>query len=82
MALCEGTRKFILVHISRMTHSYSYSSYTILNLYIYLDGGTYPHTHFYLKLIFVSISRRSYRTYAYTEVLIHVLVLLSISDLP
>ena len=80
--LCEGTRRFILVHISRRTHSYSYSSYTIMNLYIYLDGGTYPHTHFYLKLILVSSSRRSYRTYAYTEVLMHVLVLISISDLP
>ena len=80
--LCEGTRRFILVHISRKTHSYSYSSYTIINLYKYLDGGTYPHTRIYLKLILVSISRRSYRTYAYTEVLIHVLVLISISDLP
>ena len=80
--LCEGTHRFILVHISRRTHFYSYSSYTIMNLYIYLDGGTYPHTHIYLKLILVSISRKSYRTYAYTEVLIHVQVLISISDLP
>ena len=80
--LCEGTRRFILVHISQMTHSYLYSSYTILNLYIYLDGGTYPHTHIYLKFILVLISRRSYRTYAYTKILIHVPVLISISDLP
>ena len=30
----------------------------------------------------ISISRRSYRTYAYTEVLKHVLIFRSISDLP
>ena len=69
--LCEDTRRFILVHISRRTHSYSYSSYTIMNLYIYIDGGTYPHTHIYLKVILVSSSLRSYRTYADTEVLIY-----------
>ena len=73
--LCEDTRRFILVHISRRAHSYSYSSYTIMNLYIYLDGCTYPHTHIYLKVILVSSSLRSYRTYADTKVLI------SISDL-
>ena len=66
--LCEGTRRFILVHISRRTHSYSYSSYTVLNLYIYLDGGTCPHTHISIYLILIQISRRSYRAYAYTEV--------------
>ena len=80
--LCEDTRRFILVLISRRTHSYSYSSYTIMNLYIYLDGGTYPHTHIYLKFILVSSSRRSYKTYAYTKVLMHVLVLIYISDIP
>ena len=64
LSLYGSTRRFILVHISRRTHSFSYSSYTILNLYICLDGDTYPHTHIYLKLILVSISRRSYRTYA------------------
>ena len=66
--LCEGTRRFILVHISRRTHSYSYSSYTVLNLYIYLDGGTYPHTHISIYLILIQTSRRSYRAYTYTEV--------------
>ena len=40
----------------------------VLNLYIYLDGGTYPHTHTFISLILVQISRRSYRAYAYTEV--------------
>ena len=50
--LCEGTRRFILVHISRRTHSYSYSLYTKLNLYIYLDGGTY-HVLILLSIIYL-----------------------------
>ena len=50
--LCECTRRFILVHISRRTHSYSYSSYTILNLYIYLDGGTY-HVIILLSILYL-----------------------------
>ena len=40
----------------------------VLNLYIYLDEGTYPHTHTSISLILVQISHRSYRAYAYTEV--------------
>ena len=64
--------------ISRRTHSYSDSSHAILSLYMYLYGGTYPHTHTYIKLILVPISRKSYIAYIYTEALIHVLVLLSI----
>ena len=31
----------ILILISHRTHNYSDSLYTVLNLYIYLDGGTY-----------------------------------------
>ena len=50
--LCEGTRRFILVHIFQRTHSYSYSSYTILNLYIYLDGGTY-HVLILLSILYL-----------------------------
>ena len=74
--LCEGTRRFILVHISQRTHSYSYSSYTILNLYtywyLYLSQISrkslqnlclYRRTYIYLKSP-VGV----YRTYAYTEV--------------
>ena len=58
----------ILILISRRTHTYSDSSYTVLNLYIYLDGDTYLHTHTSIYLIIVRISRRSYRAYAYIEV--------------
>ena len=58
----------ILILISRRTHTYSESSHTVLNLYIYLDRGTYPHTHTSIYLILVQIARRSYRVYAYTEV--------------
>ena len=72
----------ILILISRRAHNYSNSSYTVLNLYIYLDGGTYPHTHTSIYLILVPISCKIYRVYTCTEVLIHVLVLMSISDLP
>ena len=72
----------ILILISRRTHTYLDSSYTLLNLNIYLDEGTYPHTHTSIYLILVSISRKSYRAYTCTEVLIHVLVLICISDLP
>ena len=66
-------RIFYLYHsdlllISRRTHTYSDSSYTILNLYLYVDGGTCPHTHASISLILVHISRRSYRAYAYIEV--------------
>ena len=31
----------IFILISRRIHTYSDSSYTVLNLYFYLDGGTY-----------------------------------------
>ena len=58
----------IFILISRRMHTYIDSSYTVLNLYIYLDGGTYPHTHTFISLILVQISRRSYRVYAYTKV--------------
>ena len=64
--------------IARMTHTYLVSSYAVLSLYIYLYGGTYPHTHTFIKLIPVPISRKSYRAYTYMKVLIHVRVLLSI----
>ena len=49
-----------------------------MKLYRYLEGGTYPHTHIYLKVILVSSYLRSYRIYAHTEVLMHVLVLIYI----
>ena len=66
--LCEGTRKFILVHIFRRIHSYLYSSYTILNLYIYLDGGTY-HVLILLSILYLfRFPVGVYRTYAYIEV--------------
>ena len=58
----------VLILISCRTHTYSDSSYTVLNLYIYLYGGTYPHTHFSISLILVQISRRSHRAYVFTEV--------------
>ena len=66
--VCDTELIHILILISRRTHTYSDSSYTVLNLYIYLDRGTYPHTHTSISLILVQISRRSYKAYAYTEV--------------
>ena len=66
--VCGTELIHILILISRMTHNYSDSSYTILNLYIYLNRGTYPHIHTSIYHILVQISRRSYRAYAYTEV--------------
>ena len=56
--------RLILIPIFHRTHTYSNSSYTVLNLYIYLDGGTYPHTDTSIYLILVQISRKSYRAYA------------------
>ena len=43
--------RLILIPISRMTHIYSDSLYTLLNLYIYLDGGTY-HVLILLSIIY------------------------------
>ena len=74
-----------------ITNLYLLGSYTygrliliqILYLFRFLVCCTELIQYFYLsQLILISISRRSYRTYAYTEVLKQVLVLISISDLP
>ena len=59
---------FLLVHINMYLSLFTYH-------HIY---QTYIHICTYIKLILVSISRKSYRTYTYMEVLIHVLILLSI----
>ena len=60
----------------------SYAICTIIysNLFIFHISHitTYIHICAYSKLILVPISHKSYRAYTYTEVLIHVLVLLSI----
>ena len=43
--------RLIFIPISRRTHIYSDSLYTVLNLYIYLDGGTY-HVLILLSIIY------------------------------
>ena len=50
--VCDTELIHILILISRRTHTYSDSSYTVLNLYIYLDGGTY-HVLILLSLIYL-----------------------------
>ena len=70
--------------------SYHGSFQVIYIFFLFISTCTYHYLHiitynkliyifvFISKLILDLISRRSYRTYTYTEVLIHVLVLLSI----
>ena len=71
------------------THStYSYPGHILISIGSYTYSrlpkdiyiGTYTDTCLRLKLI--SISHRSYRTYAYTEVRNQILVFISISYLP
>ena len=53
----------ILIPISHRTQIYSDSLYTVLNLYIYLDEGTY---HILILLSISDLPSGVYRTYAYT----------------
>ena len=84
--------KLILISISRRTHTYSDSLYTVLNLYIYLYLSPVGHilllvsyvylfrspkghifrtyTDTCLELIIIQISRRSHRTYSYSELIL------------
>ena len=71
----------ILIRRYLSTYSYLYLSQisrrSSQNLCLYRDTYTRTGTYIYLKS-HVGV----HRTYAYTEILIHVLVLMSISDLP
>ena len=60
--------------------SYTHSKLILIQI-LYLFRFLVCCTELIHVLILISISRRSYITYAYTEVLKHVLVLISISDL-
>ena len=84
--------RLVLLPISRRTHTYSDSLYTVLNLYIYLylspvghilllvsdvylfkspKGHTFrTYTDTCLGLIIIQISRRSHRTYSYSELIL------------
>ena len=74
----------ILIPISRRTHTYTNSDFLIYGteLIHILRQRYLSRSHTSIYLILVQIFRRSYRVYAYTEILIHVLVLISILDLP
>ena len=78
---------FHTYNLHRHMQSYTFLSYHGLFKVIYIfllvhiityNKPIYIFVLIHIKLILVPISRRSYRTYTYTEVLIHVLVLLSI----
>ena len=71
-----------LLDLILMTNLFLSRSYTYRSQILFLFGFLVYCTDTYLKLILISISRRSYRTYAYTEVHKNVWVFMSISDLP
>ena len=52
--VCDTELIHILILISHRTHTYSDSSYTVLNLYIYLDEGTY---HVLILLFILNLFR-------------------------